>query len=344
MANPSKNNSPRVSPAARDFATLNSDKVASATEPELALRMSGDMHAWLKNAATQSGRSISEVLKDYLEELRRQHEAQPGEEKGFSNVPSLNPLSEAQVEQYTRDGYLLVSGTIPEEIAAKAEAAIWSCAGFNPDLPPSSWEDAKGGICLYNSADLVNCFTPQCLAAAAQLAGDAPSTFSKLHRHPKTYCAPDFLAAQEAGEDVSKFFRWDGTYTINIYPTPGEWEAPTIASGGHLDHSLEEHHHKTFPPVFRVGALIYLNDIVRHGGGTFVWPGSHRELEVLARKNPERYEYRTALNATLPEIELGDPAELTLKRGDVLFLHHLCIHAGSKNASNRPRFALNMKW
>ena len=260
--------------------------------------------------------------------------------------PSKNdsPISDAQIEQYDRDGYLLVSGLIPDDIAAKAEAAMWRCAGITPNNPPSSWEHVQGGICLYNSAAIVDCFTPQCLNAAAQLTGEDPSTFSKLHRHPKTYCAPDFLAAQEAKEDVSKFFRWDCAYTINIYPTPGEWEPPTITSGGHLDHSLEEHNHKTFPPVFRIGALIYLNDIAPRGGGTYVWPQSHHELERVARKNPARYEYRNTLNADLPDIDLGDPVGMTLRRGDVLFLHHLCIHAGSKNVSNRPRFAINMKW
>lgn len=260
--------------------------------------------------------------------------------------PSKNgsPISEARIEQYSRDGYLLVSGLIPDDIAAKAEAAMWRCVGVDPDKRPSSWSHVQGGICLYNSADLVNCFTPECLAAAARLTGEDPSTFSKLHRHPKTYCAPDFLAAQESKEDVSKFFRWDCAYTINIYPTSDGWAPPTITSGGHLDHSLEEHYHKTFPPVFRIGALIYLNDIEPHGGGTYVWPGSHHKLERVARNNPARYEYRHPLNAALPDLNLGDPIGMSLRRGDVLFLHHLCIHAGSKNTSNRPRFAINMKW
>ena len=264
-------------------------------------------------------------------------------------MTSLNkngsPISEAQIEQYHRDGYLLVSELIPEDTAAKAEAAMWRCAGIDPNKPPSSWDDVQGGICLYNSADLVNCFTPQCLAVAAQLTGEDPATFSKLHRHPKTYCAPDFVAAQEAKEDVSKFFRWDCAYTINIYPTSDEWESPTITSGGHLDHSLEEHYHKTFPPVFRIGALIYLNDIAPHGGGTYVWPRSHHELERVVRKNPgplrisqrpERETFPISTSVTL----LAYP----IQRGDVLFLHNLCIHSGSKNVSNQPRFALNMKW
>jgi len=41
---------------------------------------------------------------------------------------------------------------------------------------------------------------------------------------------------------------------------------------------------------------------------------------------------------------LSRPVELTPRRGDVLFYHYLCAHAGSMNTSSRPRFALNMKW
>ena len=108
--------------------------------------------------------------------------------------PSKNssPISEAQIEQYNRDGYLLVSGLISEDIAAKAEAAMWRCAGIDSNNPPSSWEHIQGGICLYNSVDLVNCFTPECLAAAAQLTEEDPSKFSKLHRHPEDLLRPRF--------------------------------------------------------------------------------------------------------------------------------------------------------
>ena len=56
---------------------------------------------------------------------------------------------------------------------------------------------------------------------------------------------------------------------------------------------------------------------------------------VWHEKNAVRYEYRNALNADLPDLDLGDPVGMTLRRGDVLFLHNLCIHSGSKNVSNR---------
>ena len=38
-------------------------------------------------------------------------------------------LSQEQLTQYDRDGYVLVSGLIPEETIANAEAAMWSVLG-----------------------------------------------------------------------------------------------------------------------------------------------------------------------------------------------------------------------
>lgn len=252
----------------------------------------------------------------------------------------LAPLSKEQIAQYDKDGCLLVSGLIPEDIAERAEAAMWECIGMDASAPPSSWEGAPGGIRLYNDVDLVNCYTPEYLAASAHLADADPTTFSKTDTHPKTYCAPDFLEAEKSNEDLTRFFRWDCAYVINVFPTKGDW----VLQEPHIDHSLPEHHHKTFPAVFRIGTLTYLSDVGHHGGGTVVWPGSHQKIEAIAKVAPARYAYRDALSRDMLTMQLGEPIELEPRRGDVLFLHHLCAHAGSPNLSNRPRFALNMKW
>jgi ectoine hydroxylase-related dioxygenase (phytanoyl-CoA dioxygenase family) len=90
--------------------------------------------------------------------------------------------------------------------------------------------------------------------------------------------------------------------------------------------------------------MTYLSDVPSHGAGTIVWPGSHLKLEALAKSDPERYELMWALNQDIPRAGIGEPVELTPRRGDVLFYHYLCAHAGSKNTSDRPRLALNMKW
>ena len=220
-------------------------------------------------------------------------------------------LTIEQEQEYREQGYLLVSGLIPEAVAAEAAAAMWRVLEADPG-DPASWEGAGKGHQSYDDAQLVACYTPEMVAAAARLAGDDPASF-----HPPKRA-----------------------YAINIFPQGGEWQWPHP----HIDHAIKEHGHKTFPCAFRLAAMTYLSDVPPHGAGTVVWPGSHAKLEALARSDPERYERMWALNQDIAKADLGAPVELTPRRGDVLFYHYLCAHAGSRNTSDRPRLALNMKW
>jgi hypothetical protein len=220
-------------------------------------------------------------------------------------------LTEEQVRTYNEAGYLLISGLIPPETAAAAETAMWRLIGASPD-DPASWADLPRGHQTFESPELVACYTPEYLAAAARLAGDDPAIFQPPRR----------------------------AYAINVFPQPGPWVWPSP----HIDHSIKEHGHKTFPRAFRIAAMTFLSDVAPHGAGTVVWPASHRRIEALARSDPERYEMMWVVGQAMRELDLGEPVELTPRRGDLLFYHYLCAHAGSMNTSHRPRFALNIKW
>jgi hypothetical protein len=220
-------------------------------------------------------------------------------------------LTTEQQDAYEELGYLLVSGLIPPETAAAAEAAMWGLIDASPH-EPASWIGRPTVAQSFESPELLGCFTPMYLATAAQLAGDDPSSF----RAPSQ------------------------AYALNVFPREGTWEWPHR----HLDHSIKEHNHKTFPRAFRLAAMTYLSDVAPHGGGTVVWPNSRRRIEALAHSDPERFEMMWVLNQALHEVDLGEPVELSPRRGDVLFYHYMCAHAGSMNISNRPRFALNTKW
>ena len=219
-------------------------------------------------------------------------------------------LTAEQQDSYETNGYLLISGLIPDEIAERAEAAMWRCIGADP-ADPSTWTVSKNHQ-TFESPELVACYTPEFLHAAAALAGEEGAGFRPPARG----------------------------YAINVFPVEGEWRWP----GPHVDHAIKEHGHKTFPRAFRVATMTFLNDVPPHGGGTVVWPGGHRKLEALAKSDPDHYELMWTLNSELDKADLGDPVELTPKRGDVLLYHYLCPHAGSRNVSDRPRLAMNMKW
>ncbi len=223
----------------------------------------------------------------------------------------MSVLSAEQQRQYETEGFLLVSGLIPAEVAAEAEAAMWRALNADPQ-EPTSWEAARSAPRVFEEPALLACYTEPMLAAAATLAGDDPATFQPPKR----------------------------AFALNVFPQEDEWQWP----GPHIDHALKEHGHKTFPRAFRIAAMTFLSDVPPHGGGTIVWPGSHLKLERLAKSDPARYELMWTLNQEIRSVDLGDPVELQPKRGDVLLYHYLCAHSGSMNVSDRPRLALNAKW
>lgn len=224
-------------------------------------------------------------------------------------MPALTP---AQEEEYAEQGYLLVSGLIAPEIALAAETAMWNALGADPN-DTATWEQAsRQQAATFHEPALVACYTPQMLAAAARLAGDDPALFL-----PPT-----------------------SAYALNVFPQPGPWQWLSP----HIDHAIKEHGHKTFPRAFRIAAMTFLSDVAPQGGGTVVWPGSHKRIEALARSDLGHYEMMWVLGQDIQKAGLGDPVELTPRRGEVLFYHYLCAHSGSQNTSSRPRLALNKKW
>ena len=90
--------------------------------------------------------------------------------------------------------------------------------------------------------------------------------------------------------------------------------------------------------------MTYINDVDQHGGGTVVWPESHHKIRMLLESDIEKYQYVWTLGKDVQTVGLDNPVELTPRKGDILFYHYFCAHAGSKNTSTRPRFAYNAKW
>ena len=222
-------------------------------------------------------------------------------------------LTQEQVASYIENGYVLVSGLIPTDLAQRAEEAMWRCMGIDRD-DPTSWKDRTAGHAGYEDADLTAVYTDALLTAAWQLS--------------------------EGGLDRSTFRAPKSGYAINTFPTDEPW-AP---HGPHLDHSIKEHGHETFPPAFRVASMTFLHDVKPQGGGTVVWPGSHRKVAALARSNPDYYRSMWVLGGALDEADIGECVEVIPRRGDVLFYHVFCAHSGSRNVTDYPRLAMNMKW
>ncbi len=88
-----------------------------------------------------------------------------------------NLLSSNQVDQYNQEGYLLMSGLIPNSISVKAEQEMWHCSDVKAD-EPETW--TNGTIAAnYLNDDIVACYTDEFITVAAPLAGDDTATYSK---------------------------------------------------------------------------------------------------------------------------------------------------------------------
>ena len=224
-------------------------------------------------------------------------------------TPALNP---SQLAAYDRDGFILVSGLIPSPVVRRAESTLWSSLELDPG-ERTGWP-VGAQFKRQTHPDLLACYTPTLLQAVAQLAGEDLSTVP----------APKAV-----------------TSIVGFPPVePPEWKWPEP----HIDHAIKEDGHRTFPRPFRVASMIFLNDVAPHGGGTIVWPGSHKKIEALALSDRKRYDTMWALNLDLHHLTLTNPVELQPRQGDILFYQHLCAHAGSANATSRPRVAFNAKW
>ena len=70
-----------------------------------------------------------------------------------------NLLSPNQVDQYNQEGYLLMSGLIPNSILAKAEKEMWHCSDVKAD-EPETWINGTTAANYLND-DIVACYTDE---------------------------------------------------------------------------------------------------------------------------------------------------------------------------------------
>jgi len=229
----------------------------------------------------------------------------------------MGVLNAQQRRDYEQAGYLLVSGLIAADIAARAETAMWRIMGMDR-YDASTWSrrpegvadfQPERGLSVHNGlqdCELMACATPEYLRATAELLGEE-------RVHPP-----------------------QAAHTQNKVPITAAWTWPSP----HVDGIPKEHMHRTFPGPYRIASLVFLSDVAPGGGGTAVWPGSHRKIRALAESDPEKYAYLYHFNRDIPSLDLGDPVELTPRCGDVLFFQHLFGHNGTANVGVRPRWMM----
>jgi ectoine hydroxylase-related dioxygenase (phytanoyl-CoA dioxygenase family) len=228
---------------------------------------------------------------------------------------AVSALSYDQVYHFMEEGYVVVSGLIPKDVAARADEAAFRVVGIDIN-DPATWLTAKHSTFSEDPA-LMAMYTPAVRTAAAQLASTDPHMFSMSRVPTNAYIL-----------------------TVKTESNP-EWkvQGPHIDGAGNWQNIV-----CSFPRPWTMFAMIYLHDVPRHCGNTVVFPKSHRKYQALLRSDPERYRFLAQMNDDFSRVDVGEPVELLAKAGDVAFLDQMMMHAGTVNCGKRPRFAMNMKW
>ena len=219
--------------------------------------------------------------------------------------PELMALAEPYGSAYARDGYVLISGLIPEEILSAAEDAVWSAMEEESEHWLSG--DVQGGI----KRGVPSTWPAEPKQFAKGINGPAVAAlWTDAYRSMAAALSEHFAASQyntPTTPMMVSITQPKGALAINILPRvarPEGWKWPSP----HIDHSIESHGYLTFPRPVRMSTMTYLSDAPadEHAGSTVVWPGSHRLLADLAASDPARFELMHTLGHALEEAGVLD--------------------------------------
>lgn len=230
-------------------------------------------------------------------------------------------LSSEQREQFIRDGYVVVSGLIPDDIVAATRDGICREIGISV-TDAATWPAdprALGMDCVERTEP---CRTAAMDDAATELVGDLLL---------RGQCISSVLDRQGRPPYVKGFI------PVLAFPRPGEkrFAAESHNSGYHVDGI---HFVSLWPDKILLVALAYLTDTEPYGGATVVLPGSHRQIFHYWAGRGELPAPENILGEGIP---FAPPITVAGKAGDVIFMHHLMVHSGSPNHDDHVRVAIN---
>jgi Phytanoyl-CoA dioxygenase (PhyH) len=211
-------------------------------------------------------------------------------------------LSEGQLREFGRSGYLVVPGVVAERLLAAADAEIDALVAESP--PP-----AGAGFHSY-----------------ARPPGQMPACAAALRDSPALGLAGSLVAPRPLNHDLHGF-----QVALNIPPHPRR------PGGPHLDGHRPGY---ARPDSFTVLAGIYLADeSAPDSGNLWVWPGSHLVHERLFRATGPAALLPTGGHThQLPAPpRYAEPVQVLGRRGDLLLAHFLLGHNTGGNTTSRTR-------
>ena len=158
----------------------------------------------------------------------------------------MSYLTAQDKETFREKGYLVKHDAIPSHLLEPAQDVIWDNI-YVDRSDPSTW--IGGG------------------KSGSQGLDDFPQFDTLL------FDTPVFAMVEELTGEVQLVpLRSPNSAVFLRFPTPGKWDGPQlIHMDGHGGKNGQANH-------WTVGITLYLSDVKPQGGGTCVWPETHKHI------------------------------------------------------------------
>ena len=230
-------------------------------------------------------------------------------------VPLPAPvLRDGDLEDFRRDGYVVVRGAVDERLLAAADEEIDE---FIASERPRDVHRVHGPVVIGDDAE-----------------PGQHQWFPPVDRLPACDRALRGSDALRAAEELVAPAGLDHAFDhIQVATTVPPWSH--VPGGPHLDGHTEDP-----PGTFTLLAGILLTDQrASASGNLWVWPGSHLTHSALFRERGPGALLPTQGHPTMldPPVALGPPIEVHGGRGDVVLAHYLLGHNKGGNTSGTTR-------
>ena len=229
-------------------------------------------------------------------------------------------LSDAQIEQFIRDGFVRIDGAFPRDLADECRAILWRDTGCEPD-DPATWT-----------------------RPVIRLSGYKDPPFLKAERTPVLQAAYDQIVGKGRWRLGSLGF--GGTFAVRFpHPSdPGD-------DGWHIDVSFppddpDPNERSDFSPwranvMSRGRALLMLflfSDVGPQDAPTRIRAGSHIDMaRLLAPAGESGMSHAGMSHIALDQMGIAE-AMATGDAGAVYLCHPFLVHAARRHHGTMPRF------
>jgi hypothetical protein len=240
-------------------------------------------------------------------------------------------LSAREKREFEQNGFLLLDGAVDDRLVSAARQTVRSSLDVDFDDPAALQDSESPGQLAsdlggkYVLGDVLPSAAPmkeivrQAVPYAEELVGD------RLVTDLNATMSDDVLHNR-------------GLNPIVKYPAAGvDWRdpncvgenAPYAGPNGHLDGYAGEDKQRPWT----IGVTVLLDRVQPRGGGTVVWPGSHRIVQDRVRE----HSLQDFQGGPPEDMEFGRPFEVAGPPGTLMLWHNKLLHGSVDNHSPNVR-------